>query len=166
MQPYTCLLGNVPTTNLYVDISRYKKAIEFDSIKIFHYSGALNFVSRTYFRSKLCSTIGIDLDKEIKLRSKDSHMDKPNNLKTVIVDFSALSYIDPSAVTGLKLLVSDFRKISINFFIAATTFQAYDVMTKCGLSKMDSDMFKIFPTVHDAVYCATNIENVINLGKF
>lgn len=46
---------------------------------------------------------------------------EPIRLKCLIIDLSALSYIDPSAVSSLKLLFDDFGKLSINVYIAGAS---------------------------------------------
>lgn len=40
------------------------------------------------------------------------------NIKCLILEFSALSYIDPSGITTLKAIAQDFRKIDIPIYIA------------------------------------------------
>lgn len=37
------------------------------------------------------------------------------------MDFSALSYIDPSGVGSLKQLIADFNKLSITVYIAGAS---------------------------------------------
>lgn len=39
-------------------------------------------------------------------------------IKCLIIDFSALSYIDPSGCSSLKLLVQELNRIDICVFIA------------------------------------------------
>jgi anti-anti-sigma regulatory factor len=39
-------------------------------------------------------------------------------MQYIILDFLALSYIDPSGVTALKLLNEDFNKVDIIIYIA------------------------------------------------
>jgi solute carrier family 26, other len=46
LKAYTCLLGNVPSTDLYLDINRYRAAKQIVGIKIIHYQGAINFATR------------------------------------------------------------------------------------------------------------------------
>lgn len=95
MRPYTCLLGHIPKTDLYLDTRRYesvscrrslspipsafsltlfRQAEEIDSIKIFHFSGVLNFATRSTFKTELCSLLGIDLAKEIRNRASNAHV--------------------------------------------------------------------------------------------
>lgn len=37
IRPSVCLLGNIPNTELYVDINQYEKAKEIQGVKIFQY---------------------------------------------------------------------------------------------------------------------------------
>lgn len=159
MKPYTCLLGNVAKTDLYLDINRYKSAEEINSIKIFHYCGSLNFASRSAFKTELCSLIGLNLSKETRkmFKAQSNPENKPYttlDIKCVIIDFSALSYVDPSGCTALKLLISEFNKISINIYIAGCSCPTYEMMKKCGVKELDNGSFKYYPTVHDAVHHA------------
>lgn len=74
------------------------------------------------FKSELCSLIRIDLARE--MRNQMTSMQpryESINLKCMIIDFSALSYIDPSGVSSLKLLINDFNKLSINVYIAGAS---------------------------------------------
>lgn len=43
------------------------------------------------------------------------------NIKCLIIDFSALSYIDSSAVSSLKLLIKDFNRLSVDVYIAGAS---------------------------------------------
>lgn len=70
LKPYTCLLGQVPNTDFYLDITRYKTAREIEGIKIFQYSGGINFVTRFMYRSELIRLIGVDPQKEVVYRAK------------------------------------------------------------------------------------------------
>lgn len=40
------------------------------------------------------------------------------DLKCLILDFSALSYIDPSGISTLKIIAEDFQRIDVPIYIA------------------------------------------------
>ncbi|KAJ8957239.1 hypothetical protein NQ318_007803 [Aromia moschata] len=69
-KPYTCLLGSVPQTDIYLDITRYKRTNQIEGIKIFHYCGGINFATRNIFRENLFALLELDPQKEIIYRSK------------------------------------------------------------------------------------------------
>jgi solute carrier family 26 protein len=134
-KPYTCLLGVVPNTDLYLDIKRYKKAQEIPGIKIFRYSGGLSFASRAAFKDLLSRKIGFEptslLRKRTRLEESASRSvsDDYDDLLTrcIILDFSALTFVDPSGVDQLRQLQSDYAKLDIALYIAACsgTFVSY-----------------------------------------
>ncbi|XP_050721947.1 sulfate anion transporter 1-like [Eriocheir sinensis] len=61
-RPPTANLGHVPSTDLYLDLDRYHKAVAVPGVKIFQFGGPLHFGNAPYFRSSLFSTTGLDLD--------------------------------------------------------------------------------------------------------
>lgn len=109
MRPYTCLLGHVLNTELYLDLSRYKTAVEVPNVKIFHFSGCLNFCSRSIFKG--------DLFEQLKLDVNDMKM---LDFQFLIVDFSGLTYVDPSGVLFLRGLVNDLQMIGVTVSFAGT----------------------------------------------
>lgn len=70
--------------------------------------------------------------------------------KYLILDFTSLSYIDPSAIMTIKSIIEDFQKIDITVLIAGCSDHIYEKMKQCELFKKD-DFFQVFPTIHDAV---------------
>nr|XP_022906818.1 solute carrier family 26 member 6-like [Onthophagus taurus] len=185
MKPYTCLLGSVPQTDLYLDINRYKGAQEIAGLKIFHYQGGVNFATKNFFRSELYRLIEMDPQKELIRRKKltliDDKSDKfsqlsptavdkmrkkqeklksrsNSNVQCVILDFSALSYIDPSGASMLNLVCKCFNKVNVPVFIAGCSAPVYETLLKCGLIETKRNMFRIFPTTHDAVQFAVTTQ--------
>uniref|UniRef100_A0A3B5PWX5 Solute carrier family 26 member 6 n=1 Tax=Xiphophorus maculatus TaxID=8083 RepID=A0A3B5PWX5_XIPMA len=61
--PRYSILGNVPGTELYLDIEAYKEAKEIPGIKIFHSSGTINFTNAEMYLESLQEKSGIDIGK-------------------------------------------------------------------------------------------------------
>ncbi|XP_058834299.1 solute carrier family 26 member 10-like [Topomyia yanbarensis] len=157
MKPYTCLLQNVPQTDLYLDVNRYKGTVEIAGIKIFHYCGSLNFATRASFKTNLCQALNLNLTKEIKTINNSDYK-RERSLRYLILDFIALSDIDPSAISSLKSLINEFEKLSIKVLVAGASCPVYEMMLKCKLVSMDEREYcKVFPTIHDAVLWAMDI---------
>ncbi|XP_049820981.1 prestin-like isoform X2 [Aethina tumida] len=185
-KPYTCLLGHISRTDLYLDTSKYKAAEQIPGIKIFQYSGGINFATRGIFKNELIRRVEINPQKEIIYRTKlakyakcleADDRSKPNldkiervqkkvntDIRCIILDFSSLSYIDPSGVTMLKNVVESYKKLDIPIYVAATSDPVYEMMEKCNLINTKTALIRSFPTVHDAVQSATDIFN-INLNS-
>nr|XP_050847548.1 solute carrier family 26 member 6 isoform X2 [Vespula vulgaris] len=99
IRPYTCLLGHIPNSDLYLDLNRYKAAKEIEGVKIFHYCGSLNFANSAHFKSEVHKLIGINPQKvirqRIKLKQKGIHLDDQDfehkdGLRCIIMNMSAL----------------------------------------------------------------------------
>ena len=103
----------------------YFQVKEIDGIKIFHYCGALNFASKPTFRSTLLKKIGFKPASVLRQRKKleeGRYSDfKLSELATkcIIVDFSALTYIDPTGVAFLRLLTDECTEIGVEFYVAS-----------------------------------------------
>ncbi|XP_058466255.1 solute carrier family 26 member 10-like [Malaya genurostris] len=157
MKPYTCLLENVPNTDLYLDINRYKGTTGIAGIKIYHFCGSLNFATRSGFKINLCQALNLNLAKEIK-RINNSNYKRDQSLRFLILDFTALSDMDPSSVASLKSLINEFERLSIQVLVAGVSCPVYETMSKCKLVSTDErDFCKVFPTVHDAVLWAKDM---------
>lgn len=118
--PYTCLLGVVPKTDLYLDLNRFKGVQEVPFMKVFHYSGSLNFASRASFKRLLFRRLQFD---PLKLNRKlnegvISNSNLPDT-KCVIIDFSSLIFLDPSGADLLYELQTEFQRLGISLYIAS-----------------------------------------------
>lgn len=181
-KPYTCLLGSVPNTDLYLDMNKYKRTVQVVGIKIFHYCGSLNFVTRTTFRNELYKLTELNPQKEIILRAKLDKLEKKmqdstsieykvkmnklqdkmnTDIKCIILDFSSVSGLDPCGAAMLKNELTEFQKLNITLYIAACSDRVYNLLEKCDIVTKDKDSLRVFSSIHDAVETASHI---IKLG--
>lgn len=154
-KPHVCMLGHVPNTDLYLDVEKFEKAMEIPSVKIFHYGGSINFVTKASFKNQLLAKIEINLIRELKNvetskgspdladRSKASNI----NFKYLVIDFSALSQIDSPSVTMLNSLVKDLTRINVTVLLAGCSTKVYEALIRSSFSFIHI----LHPTVHDAV---------------
>lgn len=70
--------------------------------------------------------------------------------KCLIIDFSALSYIDPSGCSALKLLVKELNKVGIIVYIAAASCKlgAHCWFCCCVSSCANDSVFRLFLWLH------------------
>ncbi|XP_076169612.1 prestin isoform X2 [Ptiloglossa arizonensis] len=158
VQPYTCALALVPGTELCLDTNRYKAAVELPGIKIFHYSGSLNFACRQYFRDQVYKVAGLMPRKESDGGFKHDELREIKKLRTLILDFTAVSHIDLAGATTLKNLINEYSEVDVCVYVAGCSGPVYDMMRKCVLSECKGSLFAMFPTVADAMHfarCAT-----------
>ena len=147
------ILGNVSNTELYLDTDRFEKALEIPFVKMFRYSGSINFATKASFRNRLCNKLGINLLKELKnvdkRTGKSMGKDFVSNLffKHLILDFSALSSIDPSSVNMLTTLINDFNKLNVKVSIAGCSSKIYETLMKNEFDFMSL----LYPSISDAI---------------
>ncbi|XP_034828031.1 prestin isoform X3 [Maniola hyperantus] len=158
-KPYTCLLGRVLETDLYLDIKRYRGAEEIPGIKIFHYCGGLNFASKNLFRATLFRRIGYlkkrdqQADDESNYSKTDFEWDSSigNRVYCVIIDATALSYVD---APGIKSLVAAQRELianNITVLLAGANGPVLEMIERYNSLESERLQLDTFPTVHDAV---------------
>nr|CAI5830411.1 unnamed protein product [Callosobruchus analis] len=168
--------------DLVLDINRELKdeikARPIDGIKIFQYCGGINFATRNLFRTSLYQLVELDPQKELAYRTKlaqklQNGEDPPKqndvhkitklkrkvnfNLKCVILDFSAVSYIDPSGISMIKIITESFKKLDISVYVCGCSDPIYDLMEKCELIKTLKPSLRVFQSIHDAVQCSSTL---------
>ncbi|KAK9751232.1 Sulfate permease family [Popillia japonica] len=160
-RPYTCLLGVVPNTDLYLDCKRFKGVQEIEGIKIFHYCGALNFASKAIFKEQLTKKVGFDVSKVLAKITESKHANQARerdgfviDIKCIILDFSAVSYIDPVAVHLLRSLASEYSELDIALYVASCSGPIFEMLAKCDKYEGEKIKINIYPTIHDAVLYA------------
>ncbi|XP_012284299.1 solute carrier family 26 member 6 [Orussus abietinus] len=160
IKPYTCLLGHVPNTDLYLDLLRYKGTTELCGMKIVRYCGTLNFANSSYFKSEMFKLVGVVPRKLMKRRLKMAKMSLPldqqeqeekESVRCIILDLSGLNFIDPSGVRVLHGVATEFNKIEVPIYIAGCPGPVFECMQKCSLYENYKPELKLFAAVHDAV---------------
>ncbi|KAK2582033.1 hypothetical protein KPH14_002739 [Odynerus spinipes] len=185
-RPYACKLALAPGTEIYLDAKEYKGTVEIPGIKIFHYSGSLNFASRRHFCEKVYELTEVTPRKEIikmalmtdkknieEMKYSNTEYIEPSSsssqqlyMHTLILDFSALVYIDLAGVSSLKNLINEYNEINISVFIAGCYGAVYEMLQKCDLLEKEDHSFAIFPTIVDAVYFARYRTNVRTISMY
>ncbi|CAG9558930.1 unnamed protein product [Danaus chrysippus] len=164
-KPYTCLLGRVLDTDLYLDIKRYRAAEEIAGIKIFHYCGGLNFASKNLFRSTLFRKIGYFKDHEHS--DDDSNITKSDfewesnvgeKVRCVIIDATALSYVDAPGIRSLVAAQRELVSSNITVLLAGANGPVLEMIETYNSLESDRLQLDTFPTVHDAVVYYKMIE--------
>ena len=60
-RPKTYSLGSVDNSDIYVPLSKFRRARELVGIKIYQFCGPLNFANVEYFKKELQSRSGVDV---------------------------------------------------------------------------------------------------------
>ncbi|KAI4488472.1 hypothetical protein M0802_011578, partial [Mischocyttarus mexicanus] len=85
-------------------------------------------------------------------------------IQTLILDFSAVAYIDSSGVNMLKNLINEYNEINVSVYITGSSGPVYEMMTKCNLLESNDHTFGFFPTISDAVHFAKDYNNIMTIS--
>ncbi|CAG9861408.1 unnamed protein product [Phyllotreta striolata] len=159
--PNNAILGVIPSTDLYLDIDKYKTARELAGIKIFRSSGVLNFSVIQSYKKALFKKTGLDPHREF-IRMVREHRDLQEDflqLNFVVLDFSNITFIDRNAVEFLATLSRDYSRVNIELVIGGCSEPIYSTIARVyRVEKRENDLI-IFPTLHDAVLYAETSSN-------
>lgn len=150
-KPYTCLLGIVPGTDLYLDMNKYKSVRQVPGVNIFRYCGGLNFATKATFKELLWKKVGFDATKVFRKIQHNLEPDVDIKIKCIIVDFSSLTFIDPQGVHILSEIKESLDRLDIQLYIACCSVPVYEVLQRVNRYYEKHNEFMIFPTIHDAV---------------
>ncbi|GAB6029461.1 hypothetical protein CHUAL_005217 [Chamberlinius hualienensis] len=214
-RPYSTLLGNIPTTDEYLDLQKYKVPKEVKGLKIVHFGGPLYFANREYFRRTIYklvfnpqeemnrrkkqekkirkddanSTISsLDLvetskrdhdiilpfhengDAEIVLSASDVFEERENDgprqlpppasadtIAAIIVDCTAVSFIDSAALSILNQLIGEFDEVGVKMCLSGCRDNLLEKLEKADVWPHIEG--NIFPTTHDAVLHIVRIKS-------
>ncbi|KAF4020068.1 hypothetical protein G4228_011878 [Cervus hanglu yarkandensis] len=73
------------------------------------------------------------------------------NLHSLILDFSAVSFLDVSSMRGLKTILQEFIRIQVDVYIVGTDDDFIEKLTRCEFFDDEVKDSIFFLTIHDAV---------------
>ena len=100
-RPSSSVLGRLPGTSVYRDITRFEKAEETKGILVFRFDAPLTFISVNYFSDLLSNQLAL----------------RPGT-HTVVIDASSINDIDPTAVRMLLSLTREYQRQGVSMFFA------------------------------------------------
>uniref|UniRef100_A0A3Q3W8G7 STAS domain-containing protein n=1 Tax=Mola mola TaxID=94237 RepID=A0A3Q3W8G7_MOLML len=73
------------------------------------------------------------------------------DLHSLILDFSAVSFLDISAMKGLKMVIKEFIRADVDVYIVSCDEYVLEKMHNCMFFDMEILTSMIFPTIHDTM---------------
>jgi solute carrier family 26, other len=161
---YSCLLGQVPGTEIYIDLKTHREVTQVPNIKIFHYCGSINFASRAGFKKDLFNAIGVDFRVIRRASLCVSALEARGlgqGMRTLILDLSAVAHLDNAGCKTFSEIKNELKLLDVKFYLAGASDCVYDSLVHA--SQLGEPAFECFTTVHDAVLYAqgkTSIESM------
>ncbi|PON73324.1 Sulfate transporter [Parasponia andersonii] len=141
-RPNTVILGNIPGTQIYQSLYRYKDTTRVSSFLILGIESPIYFLNSTYLQERILRWV----------RNEEERIQRENDLplKCVILDITAVTAIDTSGLDLISELKSTLDKRSLQFVLVNPVAS---VMEKLHRSKI-IDSFEsngLYLTVEEAV---------------
>jgi SulP family sulfate permease len=133
-RPHVAVLGKLPETNSYRNVSRFGEATQHDEILIYRFDSQLYFGNAAYFREGL----------------EDMVTNQGKELKLFILNTSSITDIDSSGIHELEDVMSFLKTRNIALYLTGTRGPVRDILQKYGLvEKIGSKNF--FLDIQNAV---------------
>ncbi|SDX78337.1 sulfate permease, SulP family [Lutibacter oricola] len=133
--PHIAILGKVPNTHFYRNVSRFEGLLETqDDILVIRFDAQLFFANVQFFKDSLAEYVA----------------KKGTSLKLIVIDGESINRIDSTAVYMLKEIISTYETKNIDIAFAGMKGPVRDILSKAGIYKMIG-FEKCFMNVHQAV---------------
>lgn len=135
--------------DLYLDIEHFKAANDVTNLVIIRLIGGMNFSNISHVEHKILKTA-----KKLEVNHQMQYSG------AVVLDFSGVSYVDPSACDGLVVTLRILDGLGLKLFAASLNVKVFSQLERNNFfSHLPPN--RIFATVNDAVSYATEF-NVIS----
>ncbi|KAL7377163.1 hypothetical protein ABVT39_023005 [Epinephelus coioides] len=182
--PKMSLLGRANDTDLYEDIEEYKNLVPPPRVHVFRFQAPLYYANKDAFLRSLYKGVGVEPFLELTKRRKAEKKAKEMSLKqakvngdkingevvlgliqreldfhTIVLDCSAIPFIDSTGMATFKGLVKEYKEIGVNVLFTNCNTSVIDTLQEGKFfGKNDEDMSSLlFHTVHAAVLHANSM---------
>ncbi|CAN0858544.1 Probable sulfate transporter 3.4 [Linum grandiflorum] len=128
-RPNTVMMGNIPGTQIYQSLHRYREAERVPSFLIISIESPIYFANCTYLKERIMRCIREEEDR-ISVKNKEEGEEAP--LKYIILDMTAVSAIDTSGIEFVSELRKTLQSRSLKLVMANP---GGTVMEKLHISK-------------------------------
>lgn len=87
------------------------------------------------------------------------------DLHSLLLDFSAVSFLDISALKGLKAVIKEFLRIDVQVYIVSCDVYVLETLIRFAFFDDDIGTSVLFPTLHDAVLHVTETRGLSSDGR-
>jgi solute carrier family 26 protein len=152
LKSYSSMLGQVPDTDIYVDLKTHKNAIQMPNIKIFRYCGSVNFATCSGFKKSLFDNIGVNhrvIRRASLCESQTEAHGFGNGIQALILDLSSIAHIDMSGYRTFVEIRNEMKLIDVKVYLANASDCVYDSLVRAESLKLPT--FEIFASIHDCI---------------
>ncbi|XP_072002313.1 sulfate transporter [Engystomops pustulosus] len=177
-KPGITLLGRVEASEVYESMIVYKDLNTTKGIKVFRFEAPLYYVNKHCFKSALYKCVGVDpilvasaekkaAKKQEKLKKKEGFIEtnlepvetvqrlyqEKMTLHSIIIDCSAIHFIDTAGLNTLKEVLKDYGDIGIQLLLAQCSSSVRNSLRNGDYFKREEGTM-VFHSIHQAVQFA------------
>lgn len=124
--PHVALLGKVKTTKEFRNLDRFEDLETWEELLIIRVDAPYAFINIQTIKERII---------------KDADLRK-GNLKYVVLDASSVSYVDATAIDGLKELIKELEEMNVKLVMTSVIGPVRDSFHKNGIfEEMNGNMF-------------------------
>lgn len=170
-------LGRAPTGEHYEDASSYRGLRTHPDVAVFRFEAPIYYANQSMFRKSLYKRVGLDPVKEktqlMKFKKKreeggvpQKHDEveaegtvtlmldhKPRLLRSLVIDCSAVLFLDTAGVNALKEVRKDYAELGVTVVLAQCSTSVLDSLQRGGYCPVSGGENRIaFFSIADAVH--------------
>ena len=139
-QPHDAVLGRIPGTNDYGDMTKYPGAESFPGLVIYRFDASLVFFNADHFKARVRSIV----------------RNAPAPVRAFVLDAGSIPQLDTTGTAVLDDLRGDLERAGTAFAVAAAKSPIRAMLERTGFaSRIGAD--RLFPSVHAAVMALRKI---------
>ncbi|XP_042480045.1 probable sulfate transporter 3.4 [Macadamia integrifolia] len=142
-RPNTVVLGNIPGTQIYQNLSRYGEAKRIPSFLILGIESPIYFVNSNYLQERILRCVR---EEEERIQVK-----KENSIKCIILDMAAVTAIDTSGLETINELKKTLEKRSIQLVLANPAAEVMEKLHRSNILESSFGKDGIYLTIGEAV---------------
>ncbi|XP_060784024.1 sulfate transporter isoform X2 [Neoarius graeffei] len=164
-------LGQADHHDLFNVLKSYKNLHTQPGVAVFRYEAPIYYANHTLFKKSLYRSVGLDPQKEKARRKKLAKLQQKRkedsevpskvflpSFHTVILDCSAVLFLDTAGVSTLKELCKDYKEFAVHVILAQCSTSVIDSLRRGGYYDPKSTEI-IFHTLGDAVRYAQSCQS-------
>lgn len=140
-------MGNIPSTEIYVDTKKFIKAKEVYGIKILRFCSPIFYLSVDHFKAKV-----FEVTQVVVSEASDTDHEKQPQIRpeALILDMSCVAFVDKSGVEAITDVIKQLRDHNVTTCLVCCPLHVLELFERTKFFKT-VDKRCVFPTIHDAV---------------
>uniref|UniRef100_A0AAQ5YET7 STAS domain-containing protein n=1 Tax=Amphiprion ocellaris TaxID=80972 RepID=A0AAQ5YET7_AMPOC len=149
--PTYSVLGNVPGTELYVDLETHRQAREIPGVTIFRSSATVYFANADLYLEALKKKSGLDISKMIIYKRRQEAKQRRRERRA---ERRAKRQAKKEVMSWKCLVFQDFSEIDVDIYMAGCQASVVEQLERSEFFSDSITKRHLFASVHDAVlYC-------------